>query len=135
MFRNRFHRRRQRYYCEFKHTTATKHTSRIRIAVLTIVPQYNPFDISVKKPGAFPYEYEAAFFNQQWVQQELGVPLNYTRGNDAFPDVFFGTTGDAARCDLSHLGNILDKGLNVALVAGDRDYRCNCEYSQRNHFL
>ncbi|RBR24481.1 uncharacterized protein FIESC28_02677 [Fusarium coffeatum] len=86
---------------------------------------YNPFDISVEKPGAFPYEYEAAFFNQQWVQQELGVPLNYTRGNDAFPDVFFGGTGDPARYDLSHLGNILDRGLNVALVSGDRDYRCN----------
>jgi hypothetical protein len=89
--------------------------------------QYYPFDISVKKPGAFPYEYEAAFFNQEWVQQELGVPLNYTRGNDQFPGVFFEGTGDPARYDLSHLGKILDSGLNVAMVYGDRDYRCNCE--------
>ncbi|SPJ72296.1 related to serine-type carboxypeptidase Z precursor [Fusarium torulosum] len=86
---------------------------------------YYPFDISVKKPGAFPYEYEAAFFNQEWVQQELGVPLNYTRGNDQFPGVFFEGTGDPARYDLSHLGKILDSGLNVAMVYGDRDYRCD----------
>ncbi|KAF4987887.1 hypothetical protein FGRMN_10099 [Fusarium graminum] len=86
---------------------------------------YYPFDISVKKPGSFPDEYEAAFFNQKWVQQALGVPLNFTRGNDAFPDPFFNYTGDPARYDLSHLGNILDSGIHIALVYGDRDYRCN----------
>ncbi|CAG7556388.1 unnamed protein product [Fusarium equiseti] len=106
-------------------TTNAEHKTRNIVALSLIASQYNPFDISVEKPGAFPYEYEAAFFNQQWVQQELGVPLNYTRGNDAFPGVFFEGTGDPARYDLSHLGNILDKGLNVALVSGDRDYRCN----------
>jgi hypothetical protein len=89
--------------------------------------QYYPFDISVEKPGSSPDEYEAAFFNQEWVQEELGVPLNYTRGNDKFPGAFFEGTGDPARYDLSHLGKILDSGLNVAMVYGDRDYRCNCE--------
>lgn len=59
------------------------------------------------------------------------MPLNYTRGNDAFPGVFFEGTGDPARYDLSHLGKILDKGLNVALISGDRDYRCNCKSSRK----
>lgn len=72
-------------------------------------------------------EYEAAFFNQPWVQAELGLPLNYTRGNDLIPDIMF-ANGDLVRYDLSQLGDILDAGVNLAMVFGDRDLRCNCEW-------
>ena len=61
------------------------------------------------------------------MQEELGVPLNYTRGNDAMAEIFFGMTGDGVRFDISHLGYLLDRGLNIALLFGDRDYRCNCK--------
>lgn len=55
------------------------------------------------------------------------MPLNFSRGNNAFDPLFASGTGDLARYDLSHLGNLLDSGVNVALVFGDRDYRSNCE--------
>lgn len=28
----------------------------------------------------------------------------------------------------SHLEEVLSAGIRVAMVYGDRDYRCNCEY-------
>lgn len=66
-----------------------------------------------------------ALLNSCRAAQARGDPE--MKGNDKFPEVFFGATGDPARYDLSHLGKILDSGLNVAMVYGDRDYRCNCE--------
>lgn len=44
-------------------TTDAEHKRRSTVAMLLIAAQYNPFDISVEKPGAIPYEYEAAFLN------------------------------------------------------------------------
>lgn len=32
--------------------------------------------------------------------------------------------------NLQVLGQLLDRGVKVALVYGDRDYQCNCEYLQ-----
>jgi hypothetical protein len=35
--------------------------------------------------------------------------------------------------NLQLLGDLLDQGVKVALVYGDRDYQCNCE-SWNHHF-
>ncbi|CAI6100721.1 unnamed protein product [Clonostachys chloroleuca] len=86
---------------------------------------YGYFDITYNRPATYPYEYEAAFFNQAWVQQELGVPLNYTRGSQAVEAAFLRMTGDPVRYGFSHLTHLLDGGVNIAMVYGDRDYRCN----------
>ncbi|VUC25523.1 unnamed protein product [Clonostachys rosea] len=86
---------------------------------------YGYFDITYNRPASYPYEYEAAFFNQAWVQQELGVPLNYTRGSKAVEEAFLLATGDPLRYDFSHLTRLLNGGVNIAMVYGDRDYRCN----------
>lgn len=41
-------------------------------------------------------------------------------------DEAFNLTGDFVRGDsLLNLGTLLDKGTNVAMVYGDRDYQCN----------
>lgn len=55
------------------------------------------------------------------------MPLNYTQGNSAVEKAFLGLTGDMARYDLSYLAHLLDSGVNVAMVYGDRDFRCNCK--------
>lgn len=71
-----------------------------------------------------------ALFNQPWVQAELGVPLNYTSGNDrVFQSVFLFGVGDMMRYGLEYLGGLLNRGIKVAMVYGDRDYRCNCTRS------
>lgn len=61
------------------------------------------------------------------MQQALGVPLNWT-GYSAVIATGFLTAGDFIKGDnLDILGNLLDKGVKVALMYGDRDYQCNCE--------
>lgn len=87
--------------------------------------QLNEFDIAQSKPSSGHSEYEHAFWNQAWVQQELGVPLNWTASSLQVATRLIMATGDPARHDLSYLGRVLDAGVNVALVYGDRDYRCN----------
>lgn len=85
------------------------------------------FDITLNKPAVLPTDHEMALFNQRWVQEELGIPLNFTRGNSDIEQAFLAGTGDMMRYGLEHLGRLLDSGVNVAMVYGDRDYRCNCK--------
>lgn len=94
---------------------------------LTASKQYGSFDITYNRNASLPTAYETSLFNQPWVQVELGVPLNYTRGSDQVEAAFLGLTGDIMRYGLSHLGHLLDNGVNVAMANGDRDFRCNCE--------
>lgn len=63
--------------------------------------------------------------NQQWVQQALGVPVNHT---SSAPAVYhdFHSTGDYARgTSLQSLAYLLDSGIKVAGMYGDRDWACN----------
>ncbi|KAH8168907.1 serine carboxypeptidase domain-containing protein [Sarocladium implicatum] len=83
------------------------------------------FDITQEKPAALPYEYNTAFFNQPWVQAALGVPLNYTRQAPGVEGAFLMKKGDMGRYNTSHLSNLLDNDVNVALLYGDLDFRCN----------
>lgn len=71
--------------------------------------------------------YKTAFFNQPWVQDDLGVPLNYTSSSDVIRDAFFSITGDPMTHDLSALEKTLEAGVNVAVAFGDRDGRCPCK--------
>ena len=69
-----------------------------------------------------------AFFNQHWIQKDLGARVNFTSDDHIYEESMFYQTGDPMRTDISHVNRILQKGLNVALVFGDRDYECNCKY-------
>lgn len=75
----------------------------------------------------WPPNYPTAFFNQQWVQNDLGVPLNLTLDSNTVTNAFF-STGDFVRQDVSAMEYILNKGIKVALLYGDRDYVCNCTF-------
>ncbi|KAL2003970.1 hypothetical protein VTN02DRAFT_1266 [Thermoascus thermophilus] len=105
------------------------------------------YDITHITLDPFPPEYYLGFLNQHWVQRALGVPTNYTESvNSVY--YAFGATGDYARSDvrgyLDDLAYLLDSGIKVALVYGDRDYACNwiggeevslsVEYAHSEHF-
>lgn len=75
----------------------------------------------------FPVLHQETFFNEPWVQAELGIPLNFTITNPLFPNAFFGV-GDPMRVDMSFLAHALQSNVSVAMVFGDRDYRCNCMF-------
>ena len=95
----------------------------------------NYYDIAAIDPDPFPPPYFLGFLSQHWVQGALGVPINYTESNTGVGEGF-ASTGDYARTDirggqLADIAYLLDKGVKVALMYGDRDYACNCKYNLR----
>lgn len=104
----------------------------------------NYYDIAAPTADPFPYSYYMGFLNTQWVQRALGVPVNYTESVASVYDAF-SVTGDYPRDGfLEDIAYVLDSGIKVALVYGDRDYACNwiggesvslsVQYSQASNF-
>ncbi|KAL4788087.1 Alpha/Beta hydrolase protein [Aspergillus varians] len=85
------------------------------------------YDISHFDPDPYPPPYYLGYLSQHWVQDALGVPINFTESIDSVYMGFSGT-GDYPRSDvrgyLEDLAYVLDSGIKVALVYGDRDYAC-----------
>jgi len=89
----------------------------------------NFYDIAAIALSPFPPNYYIGYLTNAWVQAALGVPTNYTQSTNGVYEGF-GSTGDYPRGDirggyLADLGYILDSGIKVALIYGDRDYACN----------
>jgi len=66
--------------------------------------------------------------NQGWVQQNLGVPLNFSISSNSMPNTYFGVTGDPIHVSIDVINFVAQSGIKVVLVFGDRDYRCNCTF-------
>lgn len=94
--------------------------------VLVVAWQRNPFDITLFSPAGGLSFRHAAFFNQRWVQEALGVPLNHTGSSSAIVTAFMGLTGEPLTKQSRIASELVQKGFQVALVYGDRDYQCNC---------
>ncbi|KAF3481026.1 carboxypeptidase S1 [Arthroderma uncinatum] len=76
-------------------------------------------------PSPFPAPFYMAWLNQPHVQAALGVPLNWTQSNDVVSTAFR-AIGDYPRPGwLENLAYLLENGIKVSLVYGDRDYACN----------
>ncbi|KAJ1329872.1 Serine carboxypeptidase [Microdochium nivale] len=85
----------------------------------------NVFDITTTYPTSFPPSYAAGYFANKDVQDALGVQVNFT-GLSSAADAAFIATGDFVRGrGLAVLGEMLDRGVRVALIYGDMDYQCN----------
>ncbi|KAH9872869.1 hypothetical protein J1614_005263 [Plenodomus biglobosus] len=85
----------------------------------------NYYDISVPGAASYPPPWYAGWLNQPHVQQGLGVPLNWTQSNSASSRAFR-SIGDYPRPGWKEdLAYLLEEGIKVALVYGDRDYACN----------
>ncbi|KAF2203709.1 alpha/beta-hydrolase [Delitschia confertaspora ATCC 74209] len=85
----------------------------------------NYYDISSPGAAAFPPPWYEGFLNQPHVQQGLGVPLNWTQSSSAV-SAAFRSIGDYPRPGWKEdLAYLLESGIKVALVYGDRDYACN----------
>ncbi|KIV86810.1 hypothetical protein PV11_02397 [Exophiala sideris] len=83
------------------------------------------YDISQDVLNPFPDSHYLEYLNQLSVQQAIGVPVNYTQDSMAVYTAF-NNTGDYARDDiLQDLVHLLNSGVRVALIYGDRDYICN----------
>ena len=83
------------------------------------------FDITHPARDSFPPQYFIGYLNQHWIQRALGVPVNSTWSSEAVYRAFT-KTGDIVRTGtLDDMGYLLDRGIKVALVYGDRDFACN----------
>ncbi|KAH7128376.1 Alpha/Beta hydrolase protein [Dendryphion nanum] len=85
----------------------------------------NVFDLALEKPAIFPPDYIVGYLNQGWVQNHLGVPLNFSLSSDNTPKTYFGLTGDVFKVTIDTINRVAQRGTKIALVFGDRDYRCN----------
>ncbi|KAK8023115.1 serine carboxypeptidase [Apiospora marii] len=84
------------------------------------------YDIAATLPDSFPPSQRyLTYLNTAPVQAALGTALNYTETNHRVAAAFR-ATGDYERQALvPQLAALLDRGVRVALVYGDRDYICN----------
>lgn len=65
------------------------------------------------------------YLAQDWVLSALGVPVNFTTSSPAVGDAF-DSTGDINRAgSMEAVAYLLDSGVKVHLMYGDRDYACN----------
>ncbi|KAF2667173.1 putative serine carboxypeptidase [Microthyrium microscopicum] len=87
--------------------------------------KYSFYDIGNPSSDSFPPNYMIGYLGQRWVQEALGVPLNFTMSSNAVFAAFNGV-GDYSRGSmLEDIGFVLDQGIKVAMVYGDRDFACN----------
>ncbi|KJF60508.1 carboxypeptidase S1 [Coccidioides immitis RS] len=86
------------------------------------------YDIGHPSADPFPPNYYLGYLSQAHVQAAMGIPVNFTVSSTAVYSGF-SATGDYPRNDvrgyLEDIAYLLDSGVKVALVYGDRDYICN----------
>ncbi|KAI1341978.1 Alpha/Beta hydrolase protein [Xylariaceae sp. FL0016] len=83
------------------------------------------FDITQMRPTPEAPPYAFGFLAQGWVRDALGARVNYTQTHNPTVNAFFGTGDYLIGGFTDDLGELLDDGIKVALIYGDRDYRCN----------
>ncbi|KAI1631479.1 carboxypeptidase S1 [Biscogniauxia mediterranea] len=86
------------------------------------------YDIAHCYLDGFPPNHFLEYLANEKVLKELGVPVNYTDISNAV-GLAFNLTGDYARRNpqgyLENIATLLDSGIQVAMVFGDRDFACN----------
>jgi hypothetical protein len=64
------------------------------------------------------------YLNQAWVLEALGVPVNYSASSHAVAKAFDGTSDFDRAGSSEAVSYLLDSGVKVHMVYGDRDYAC-----------
>ncbi|THZ26063.1 alpha/beta-hydrolase [Aureobasidium pullulans] len=84
------------------------------------------FDMAENASAPYPPFSATTYLNRPEVRKQLGVPVLFKPGSMTINNKFIYGTGDLARVDEIHaLDTILASNVNLALVFGDRDTRCN----------
>lgn len=85
----------------------------------------NYYDYGSIEPYNFPYSFYQGYLQQPHVQAALGVPLNFSQSSSASSSAVR-SIGDYVRPGwLEDLTYLLENGVKVALMYGDRDFACN----------
>ena len=84
------------------------------------------YDIGAIGQDPFPRNWYIGYLNQPHVQRALGAPVNYTNPGGNAPYYAFQDSGDYPRGGfVQDIGQLVDAGVKVHMVYGDRDYACN----------
>lgn len=67
------------------------------------------------------------YLNQKHVQDALGVPVNFSANAPVVAQAFSLTGDNVKGGSLEALASIMDAGVSVTMVYGDRDFACNCK--------
>ncbi|PNS15507.1 Carboxypeptidase Y A [Sphaceloma murrayae] len=86
---------------------------------------FSRYDITHVYADPFPPPYLNGFLNQHWVQAALGVPVNHSAISENVWSAFHHTGDHARGHQLEDIGFVLDHGVKVHLLYGDRDFACN----------
>ncbi|KAH0278786.1 alpha/beta-hydrolase, partial [Aureobasidium melanogenum] len=88
---------------------------------------YDAFHFDIASPFIhnFPPRWAAGYLNNASVQADLGVPLNFTGFSSVIAQEFAAAGDFLKGNNLAALGQLLDRGVKVSLLYGDRDYQCN----------
>ncbi|KAG7412799.1 hypothetical protein LZL87_002327 [Fusarium oxysporum] len=83
------------------------------------------YDLAAPLADPFPPMTFLEYLNQDSVQKAIGSPINFTMTNINV-NLEFQSTGDQARGgNIARLASLLNSGVRIALIYGDRDYICN----------
>ncbi|KAI1651152.1 alpha/beta-hydrolase [Daldinia loculata] len=83
------------------------------------------YDIAAPLPDSFPPRRYLEYVNTPTFQKAIGTRLNYTETNSQVAAAF-ASTGDYEReAMVPKLASLLNSGIRVGFIYGDRDYICN----------
>ena len=85
----------------------------------------NPYDISRVTADPFPPRWYLEYLNNRDVQEAIGSAVNYTESDPQVWDAFSETADLIRGSAIRDLAGLVDKGIRVALIYGDRDFICN----------
>lgn len=85
----------------------------------------NRFDITHNNTDGYPWIFWKGYLMNQGIQRELGVRVNYTSTSPAVSKAFKDSYDRFGAGYLEDISYLLEKGVKVALVYGDRDFACN----------
>lgn len=92
-------------------------------------PYYNsgrsPYDLAAPYRDPYPALRFLDYVNQGTILQTIGSPVNYTMSSTAVFKVFQ-DTGDLSKGgNIKRLAALLNRGVRIGFIYGDRDYICN----------
>ncbi|OGM51080.1 lysosomal protective protein precursor [Aspergillus bombycis] len=83
------------------------------------------YDISHPKNDPFPAHHMLGYLTQESVLKALGVPVNFTEAAPVVHQLFEKTYDITRGGFLDSIAHLLDSGVKVHMMYGDRDYACN----------
>ncbi|KAI5921290.1 alpha/beta-hydrolase [Camillea tinctor] len=85
----------------------------------------DPDDIVRYKHTPFPHPFAYGYLSQDWVMKALGAEVNYTQSSNALLGTFIQSGDTAFGGYLEDIESLLNAGVKVSLIYGDRDVSTN----------